>query len=591
MNDMAGKRSIKDAHSAITGPQAAADFRSALLLARQSMMHWIHKVHAGADIAESTDDTSAQLCPKDVLHSSVRVQLLIDRNGRIIHVSDAARRYLDDEGLSVDAKSVAAVWPQAEILPTPLRLRLGDRPALFIAKPSPIRGTIVLEELAAGWSATVTQQVAVTFDLTPRETDVLRALGDGEDIAAIARQAGRSEGTVRQQVKAILGKLGVGSQAQAVAVLLAFAASPGLSSGTSDSVPITVDAIMDGTNRRIVFRRFGKPGGAPALLLHGALFGAGALLQERQAAAVLGLDIIAPERPGYGGTMAPAPACDIAAAIVADARAVLAALGIGRVVVLAHDVGTAAAFHLAAEAPDLVAGIVTAPTTPPMRGWSQTTDMPPSHRIHAWASQHAPWVMDHFIRLGIRHVQQHGLSSLPGLVFGGCAHDQNAWLQPSCRTSLRDGHDLIIAGAACGFRDDMRLTNQDWSALARRVDCPVHLLHGRLSRTVSKRAVEELAAALAQGWIEAVADAGHTLPLTHPVLVLRRVADMAERTAAGSGSSLGQAQPIVSHMGYGSASQPPAFGKATNGKNAHEASDCVQPADAGRIGGRSRPRR
>ncbi|MBR0652085.1 alpha/beta fold hydrolase [Roseomonas terrae] len=520
-----------EADRAISAPQAATDFGTALLLARQSMTHWIHKVHAGADATLGLDDTSSQPRPEDVLHPNDRIQLLIDRNGRVIHANDAAKRCLDDEGPWLDAASVRAVWPQAEILPTPLRLRLGDRQILLIAKPSPIHGTIMVEEPAAAWSATVVRQVAATFCLTPREADILRALGDGEDIAAIAMQAGRSEGTVRQQVKAILGKLRVGSQAQAVALLLAFAASPDLSSDIHPGGGITAETTTDSTGRRIAFRRFGTAGGAPVLLLHGALFGVGALLQERQVAAALGLDIIAPERPGYGGTKPPSQGADIAAAIVADVRSVLAALGIGRVVVLAHDVGTAAAFRLAAESPDLVAGIVAAPATPPMRGWSQTADMPPSHRVHAWASQHMPRLMDHFISLGIRHVQRHGLSSLPGLVFGGCAHDRDAWLQPSCRASLRDGHDLIMAGSAAGFRDDMQLTNQDWSALACRVDCPAHLLHGLLSRTVSKQAVGALGASLAQGRVEVVAEAGHTLPLTHAVLVLRRVADMAERAA------------------------------------------------------------
>lgn len=55
--------------------------------------------------------------------------------------------------------------------------------------------------------------------LTPRETQILEHLRDGEPVKAIAEAAGVSEGTVRSQVKSILRKLGVSSQLGAVAVL------------------------------------------------------------------------------------------------------------------------------------------------------------------------------------------------------------------------------------------------------------------------------------------------------------------------------------------------------------------------------------
>jgi PAS domain S-box-containing protein len=52
--------------------------------------------------------------------------------------------------------------------------------------------------------------------LTPREREVLQALGDGLDSQAIARRLGISPRTQRNHVASILGKLGVHSQLQAV---------------------------------------------------------------------------------------------------------------------------------------------------------------------------------------------------------------------------------------------------------------------------------------------------------------------------------------------------------------------------------------
>ncbi len=54
------------------------------------------------------------------------------------------------------------------------------------------------------------------FDrLTPRERDILAHLAAGEDNAQIARRFGLSTKTIRNQVSAILGKLGVADRVQA----------------------------------------------------------------------------------------------------------------------------------------------------------------------------------------------------------------------------------------------------------------------------------------------------------------------------------------------------------------------------------------
>ena len=70
------------------------------------------------------------------------------------------------------------------------------------------------------------------FDrLTPRERDILGHLAAGEDNAQIARRFGLSTKTIRNQVSAILGKLGVSDRVQAA--LLARNAGIGAETKTS----------------------------------------------------------------------------------------------------------------------------------------------------------------------------------------------------------------------------------------------------------------------------------------------------------------------------------------------------------------------
>jgi DNA-binding NarL/FixJ family response regulator len=75
----------------------------------------------------------------------------------------------------------------------------------------------VLAELRADRS----RRAAATepFDrLTDREAQVLRALGQGSSVSAIAARWFVSEATVRSQVRGVLTKLGVSSQLEAVAL-------------------------------------------------------------------------------------------------------------------------------------------------------------------------------------------------------------------------------------------------------------------------------------------------------------------------------------------------------------------------------------
>lgn len=61
-------------------------------------------------------------------------------------------------------------------------------------------------------------QLAAFSQLSPREAQVLRLLAAGQAAGSIARTAHVSEATVRTQIRAVLTKLGVQSQLQAVAV-------------------------------------------------------------------------------------------------------------------------------------------------------------------------------------------------------------------------------------------------------------------------------------------------------------------------------------------------------------------------------------
>ena len=235
---------------------------------------------------------------------------------------------------------------------------------------------------------------------------------------------------------------------------------------------------------------------------------------------MFGVDVIAPERPGYGDTHLPAGADPIALA-VDRARAILDVENISRVQIMAHDVGSVYAFAFARAHPDRVSGIICAPATPPMTGWSQTADMPPLHRVSAFAAQNAPAVMEVIVKLGLKRIQREGLLAIPRLIFADSDHDRTAMQRPEAYPILENLYLSAVEQRASGFLQDMFVTNLNWSSWLPQIICPVALLHGRESRTVSEHALRTTCAALADATLTIIPDAGHTLPITHPTHALR----------------------------------------------------------------------
>lgn len=362
------------------------------------------------------------------------------------------------------------------------------------------------------------------WGFSPGETAIALALLGGEGPADIAQRTGRTLGTVRQGVKAILTKMQAPTQAKAVSKLALIAADRQIRQTTPplQNVARRVAACKDATGAPLHYWRFGVPGGVPVLLLHGALFGVFSNPDLVRAAELFGLDIIAPERPGYGQTPLP-DGHDPVALSVARAHALLRIHGMTRAHVVAQDVGTAYAFAFARSHPDCVSSLICAPATPPMLGWAQTADMPPLHRVSAFITQKAPGLMEQVIKLGLRRAAREGLKAIPEMLFADSAHDRAVLQRAEAYPVLENLYLSVTDQEGAGFLQDMFITNLNWSAWLPDIQCPVRFIHGAQSRTVSRAALQKTSEALSDARLDIIEECGHTLPVTHPEHMLRPV--------------------------------------------------------------------
>lgn len=413
-----------------------------------------------------------------------------------------------------------------------------DQPLLMTVRRNAQGGGILhLRPLSPLWPDALDGVLVDLYGLSPRERQVLRALHGGASAREIADSDGRALGTVRQQVKSILSKLGLSSQGQMQTFLAAAAAALRTDSDAADRpVPAatTPDLIADphAAGRRIGVQRFGDPQGMPCLLLHGALYGLGVHPGERLAAQVLGLRVIGPERAGYGRTPPhdlPHGANDPAGfrrAAARDALACLDAAGLDRAVVVAQDTGLITALTLAALAPQRVAGIIAVSATPPLAGWDDSAGMPPQQRVFALCMMRAPALADTLVSLGLARMRRLGQSAWPEAVFAGVPHDVAIAREAQNLAAVTAAYAFNTTQDAAGFRLDMADLYRDWGDVAAQVACPVVFVHGSENRTVAPDRVTRFGQTLPDARVELIEGAGHTLALSHSALILRRAMQM-----------------------------------------------------------------
>jgi pimeloyl-ACP methyl ester carboxylesterase len=112
----------------------------------------------------------------------------------------------------------------------------------------------------------------------------------------------------------------------------------------------------------IAYEQHGPPDGSPVLLLHGFPYSIHAYEQVAPALAAAGCRVVVPHLRGYGPTrfLDPAtPRSGEQAALGADVRDLMDALGIGQAVLAGYDWGGRGACVVAALWPDRVRGLVT----------------------------------------------------------------------------------------------------------------------------------------------------------------------------------------------------------------------------------------
>jgi DNA-binding CsgD family transcriptional regulator len=169
-------------------------------------------------------DTAPQPVPRRALRVAIVASDPVRRAGLAAIVADAGHVVSDDAD-EADVVLSDGDMPEGGTRGVTLGGEDAGQPGLLPRDASPEQIDAALRAVAAGLAVRPAENTRPAFGalpepeqnlLTPREVEVLAAIGNGLSNKAVARQLGISQHTVKFHVEALLRKLGAASRAEAV---------------------------------------------------------------------------------------------------------------------------------------------------------------------------------------------------------------------------------------------------------------------------------------------------------------------------------------------------------------------------------------
>lgn len=274
--------------------------------------------------------------------------------------------------------------------------------------------------------------------------------------------------------------------------------------------------------RDLAWREAGAAPGWPVLYCHGFPSSAREIELAAAAAGAAGCRLIAPDRPGYGGSSA-APREGFAE-WVADAVALLDHLGLATVRVIGVSGGAPHALACAAWRPDRFGPIATVGGLGPLATRRSARGMSLASRCNIALARRRSRVQAALFRLLAA-----GIRLRPGIVLALLAGStppadravlRDRSLRPLLEAALRDG---VAQGGAAALAE-LRLFTRPWDFDPATIAAHVALWHGSRDTVVPVRHSRILAAALPHGHLHLRTHQGHySLPVRHMREILERL--------------------------------------------------------------------
>lgn len=374
-----------------------------------------------------------------------------------------------------------------------LRIRSSITGSPVIVRIGPVEGEaerplalVMSTELV--WPDGFEDTVQEAFGLTSAEVEIVRGIALGLPVKDIAEARGRSQETVRTQLRSILAKTETHSQSDLVRVVLGLMDVASMSTEavtavalTGDLDPLVFQEVTSPDGRRLEWIEFGSPTGRPVLFMHMDYGLIRWPVPAERAARLRNLRVIVPVRAGYGRSDLHRRGKDHLAGVTEDYLTVLEYLNVRRCAIIAMGADLRFALSMSQARPDLFTGILGCAAQLPLRTAAQYDRMDKWQRFILANARYAPKVLPFLVKAGFSLARRLGKEKFFAQVNGGSAADLAAFARPDVREAVLVGSEVSMGAkisAHEAFTRECIGSEKDWSHLVQRAQVPIFLLQG-----------------------------------------------------------------------------------------------------------------
>lgn len=510
MTDTATDKLIRDAYGVVAKPDRLLELLSLLQSDASDRAHDMSVLQAHFDrIVDLLDEIDPNIgddfsgfagqvsepAKQDGLH--IGPEFALNRNLRIVSIHgdlpqawDAAvGRALPDWVWDLDlsgSRKLKTALSSGDLL-NPVMVRLchedsDESGTLFVAtisdSPEP---AAALRAIRLRWDEQSGAAFSTVLRLTDTEAQLARYIVDGLTVRQFARARGRSLGTARNQLKALLKKLGIGSQLDLVSLYggfhASFRAAQFQQSSTADRDSSHHFTTRDGGS--LPYEIHGKPDGRPLLYLHATADGALLTPRQIQAARANGYRVIAPWLPFYAGSDLPVFGLEAVDKFVLRLIELLDHLEVGTCPVVTVRVSAPYGFALLKKFPDRFAGLVTAGATTPHRSSQDYAHLSLGYRAPMRLAGIAPGFVKLYFAAAAAMMRKGDGTSFFKSLYGSSPADLAALedeevqhvMRRTLQRTFQDGYNAPL--------QQTLLSVADWSAYCDGLQKPVVMICGK----------------------------------------------------------------------------------------------------------------
>lgn len=507
-----------------------------------------HVEHAADLLVKRLPYAQGEKAARRYISEDPRPSALISKDGRIEFQNDCTNSFgfEIDKTLSnyaTDSKETRRLETFLEVKDgTAITVRLGYHATRFVLSPVLAEAGVLKYRLTALrplYEKHIGDQVTRDFSLTPSEQLILEGLIQGKKLTVISEQRCRSIETIRNQLKSVLSKTGMKSQADLVSLYNMYAHQTSWAESTSDFEPETASNILrrksffleDGRTISVTFA--GPRSGRPVLYLNTILTGnevPDALMRDLLKRKI---QLIMPWRSGWETS---SPYADLKSMspitylnkTVQDLLYLMDELGLERLPCLAANSGLIPACALATKAPKRISGIFSVSPSLPLLNIRSLSLRPRQQRIYLAFARYAPSVVRAYCRFATAKLdagfdEEHGEN-----FFKDQPRDLTTSRDPEGKRHLRRALAAVREQGVDAMAMDMMLEAAPWQNCIADLSCPLHFTIGEDDRSFAQNELDDFFLKFPDVRLETIKDAGHLALLQKGGVIIDRLCEFME---------------------------------------------------------------